>query len=469
MSTPDPATSPASTGAPSGGPPTPSPSSPTPAAPTNVNAAPSGKVSVAATITTPAFPPAYTDPLAPPDPNSSLGRALSGAITGAGSLATRVAFCVVALDSGPPYPTAMSGNADGVEFFGASLLKVAAMYTLFELRQRLRLIAKELGTSIKAADFLTRAGAHLNPQYIDWARKAKAMSAGIKSEHAKPILDQAFACTDGAGSVSIDFLPALTSPIVYGAFDADGNPTITGGGLVRRMIVWSQTSASTQCVRRCGYGAINGMLESAGLFSRGDQTGIWLAGDYEEAPFTAQKYPAFKIPSNDEDKSAAQAMTTVQMARLFALMFKGDLFADAAASAEMMTYLEGDKSAPVKPGRARPAGPQETWMNRVPTMPDGTPCNYSVVRGKLGVGPSGGKDLFSETSMLMHTSSGKQFIYSWVNFRADPKATDDKVIFLPVTQVAHQTFATYVSSPPPPTPSPPSTPPPPTQPSPTRP
>ena len=362
--------------------------------------------------------------------------ALNSAVTTAGALVAAVPFCIVSLASGPPYPMAMTSNA-GSENYAASLMKVAAMYTLFELRRTLRALATEMGVKVKAADFMKRADAYLSPQYYQWAKKTAVM-ANIAFKHATPKLADAFTFTDGASGVTVDFATSLTAPITY-----DAKQTATGGGYLGMMIYWSQTNGSFHCIRAAGYGTINGMLESAGLFDRGAQQGIWLAGDYEEAPYASgNKYPAYRIPSVNDGPSA-QATTVVQMARLFALCFKGDLFGDAAASAEMLAYLGGDSSL-------RPAGyathPNETWMDRSPTISDG-PRNFGVRYGKLGVGPGNNKgDLYSETSILQHRSSRKQFIFAWANFLPDPKATDE-TYFLPVIQVAHQTIAACAGGP----------------------
>jgi hypothetical protein len=419
--------------------------------PVPYNGVAGGATNVVTPLTTPAFPSAYTSPLQQVPATDNLQTALNAAITKGGAALTNVAFCIAVLDPvGGPYPTAMSSNANNV-YYAASMMKVAALYTLFELRNIVRAIAAELGNKATPSDLLTRAQTYLGPQYYRWASNNAAMR-GIAFRHAVPRLTSIFTCTAGSPNVGVDFSPTFSAKLTYGAGD-----TVASGGHIGRMTYWSQNFASAMCIRGCGYGAINGILANAGFFASG--SGIWLAGDYEEpladGSFASKdKYPAFRIPSQNDGPPAspssgnsAQATSAFQMVNLFALMFKAangssspsspvpPLFGDAASSAEMMnTYLSGDPGHPPPP--PLPQGPNETWMNRTSRR------NYDVTTGKLGVGPlNSGGDVFSETCILQPTTSTKKFLVSWVNLVATGP------VFQPAVDVASAVITAYLNPP----------------------
>jgi hypothetical protein len=438
------AVSPAPVTTPQGGAPSPIP----------YNGVAGGATNVVAPLTTPAFPSPYATPLQQVPATDNLQTALNTAITKGGAALANVAFCIAALDPvGGPYPMAMTPNANNV-YYAASMMKVAALYTLFELRNTVRAIAAELGSKATPSDLLTRAQSYLGPQYYRWASNNAAMR-GIAYRHAVPKLSSVFTCTAGSPNVGVDFSPEFAAKLTYGSGD-----TVVSGGHIGRMTYWSQNLASAMCIRGCGYGAINGILANAGFFA--SQSGIWLAGDYEEQTqdktgaltfASKDKYPAFRIPSQNDGPPAspgsgnsAQATSAFQMVNLFALMFKAaqgpsppssgpvpPLFGDATSSAEMMnTYLSGDLGHP--PPSPLPQGPNETWMNRTSRR------NYEVTNGKLGVGPlNSGGDVYSETSILLPLASSKKFVVSWVNL------VSPGPVFQPVVDVASAVIAAYLN------------------------
>jgi hypothetical protein len=112
-----------------------------------------------------------------------------------------------------------------------------------------RAVAAELGTKATQSDLLPRAQTYLGPQYYRWASNNAAMR-GIAFRHAVPRLTSIFTATAGSPNVGVDFSPAFSAKLTYGAGD-----TVASGGHIGRMTYWSQNFASAMCIRGCGYGA----------------------------------------------------------------------------------------------------------------------------------------------------------------------------------------------------------------------
>ena len=324
-------------------------------------------------LTTPAFP--HTIPT-PPVPNAKLQGALDAAIAAGPGARSRTPITIVSLEDDGTRPMA---NFNGTDLhFSASLLKVAAMYSAFQLRETLRAIAVELGANTSRATLLKEAAAHLDPLIMDKVATIPALK-GVKRIHALPQYKRMFEVTASSSGdgFSVDFSKAF----------------VGGKGHLERMIAVSDNNSAAECIHGSGYGFLNGLLQSAGFFDSSTNNGIWLAGDFVGA------YPTFRIKSVN-DGLVKQATTTLQMASLFTLLH--DRLLVPAASTEMLDLLAAAVAVP------------EVFIERASDL------DFTVTRNKLGVAAlkpeNGGNEVCSEASMLTHDSTGREFVVVWQNF-----------------------------------------------------
>jgi hypothetical protein len=133
-------------------------------------------------LTTPTFPPKYADPtLVNAKLQTALDRAMATATQTFPSL-SNVGLAVVELGSPP---NAMAHHKGDIGYFGASMIKIAALYALYELRTTLRAVAKELGTKTSKRELLVVAARHLNAQIMKDLPKLHALS-GVARAQALP-------------------------------------------------------------------------------------------------------------------------------------------------------------------------------------------------------------------------------------------------------------------------------------------
>lgn len=367
-----------------------------------------------APLKTPPFPSAYTSPLAP---NAKLQKALNDAIARVPTPPGWDApYAIAALDPpAGPFPVAAFRPDD--EKYGASMIKLVALYAAFELRKTVRAIAAELGPKATPSDLLDQAKAHLNPRVIAYAA-ASAGLKGVANGEAVPQLKATFQTAAASPAVSVDFTDAYKK-------HQSG------------MISVSDNSDAGACVHGGGYGMINGICENAGFFQPSTQNGLWLAGDF------AHQYHYFKIPTASTGGvnfgPAAQAATVMQLVKLLALMFKGALV-DSGSSTEMLTRL----TESVAQG--------ETFMTRASYFYGGGTPPWTVKNTKLGIGPRGpgnsGPTVYSESCILEHTASGKRFAVSWLDFtlsNLDPPSTPDEKEFQRVVDVTLGTMNDFLT------------------------
>jgi hypothetical protein len=330
-------------------------------------------------LKTPAFPAAYADPLVA---DAKLQAALDAAIASGPGAAWRVPVAIVALNADGKRPMA-SFRGDEVHY-SASLVKVAAMYSAFELRSTLQKIAGELGAKTSPKELLADAARYLDPQIVAKAGTIAAFK-GLQKIHAVPKYSSAFA-VGPAPDLKVSFTPGFANH-------------------VQEMIRVSNNGSAAESIHGSGYGYLNGALASAGFLDTGTTNGIWLAGDYNS------NYPYFRIDSVN-DQLVAQAATVRKMVRMFTLIHDGKLV-DAAASNEMLALLA--MSAAV---------PGEVWINQAANI------NFKSTHNKIGLGPlkpknNNGVDVYSEGSILNHTASGREFAVVWQNLIWDPNGFDD--------------------------------------------
>lgn len=309
----------------------------------------------------------------------------------------RVPLSIVALEPDGRRPAAhFKGNE---VHFSASLLKVAAMYSAFELRNTLQAIAQELGKSVRKSDFLNVSAAYLDPRILAKVETIPTLK-GIRQTHALPRYSDAFevvaATADQQAGLTVRFTAELLKHL-------------------EKMIAISDNRSAAQCVYASGYGYLNVVLAAAGFFDAKTKKGLWLAGDY------VRSYPYFRIQS-ENDGLVAQGATTQQLARLYTLLYDRKLVS-AAASAEMLELLAKAVAVP------------EVFIDRAANI------NFKVTHTKVGLGPlkkeNGGDSVYSEASILEHTS-GRKFVVVWQNLVCGSEYFD------PLGRVVCKTLDAYV-------------------------
>jgi hypothetical protein len=354
------------------------------------------------TLRTSPFPAPYVTFSSSTDPK--LQAALDFAISSEPAQWQPMTTSIVALNPDGTRPQAQFKGSE--VHYGASLIKIAAMYTAFELRATVRSIADELGASVKQGDVLKQASAYLDPLIM---AKAATISPLAK------------------------VLPGNALPRYFSTFDVvpkSGVPGFTVNfsanyqGSLAQMIGPSNNNHAAQCIHGVGYGYINGTLASAGFFDTGAMSGIWLAGDYQEPAGSKGKYPYFRIPAvNDTD--TAQGGSSSQLARWMALL-ADRLLVGRGASAEMLQLMT-----------LPPAGERYSEL--------GTSPNFSILNVKIGFGPlkptNGGQPVLSEASLIKHTASDRLFAVGWLNLPNwwTPNRSD------PITTRLSKTFDKYLT------------------------
>jgi hypothetical protein len=225
----------------------------------------------------------------------------------------RVALTVAEVTSTiPPHPWA--GHRHHEMHYSASLLKVAAMYTAFDLR-----------AAAKQLIFERR------------PRTADEFFAFLHADFDGVILQ--------ATPQRIKTTPAVTNVHILPSYDAVLRPDIDAStGFPRGvdfdptyltrmtdMITISDDVAARDCIHGLGYGLIAARIADDGFFDSSTGGGLWLAGDYTGA------WPSVALPVVN-DVTSAQATTTIDMARIFALMFDG-ILVSVDDSVDMLALL----------------------------------------------------------------------------------------------------------------------------------
>lgn len=365
-------------------------------------------------LKTPPFPDKYADPFGT---DKKLDDALAKAIDAGPGKSWRVAFAIVALNPDGKRPMAhFRGNE---EHYGASMIKVAALYSAFELRKVVKAVAKELGAAATQKDLLPQIAKYLNPLIMAQAGTMSAFKA-VKGEHGD--LLKANGCPQYANV--FDVLSASPDP----GFTVKFSKAFENH--MDQMIKVSDNNHAADTIHGSGYGYLNGALASAGLLDASSFTGIWLAGDYAD-PDYANKYPAFRIDSVN-DKRVAQATSVIQFAKMYTLMADSKLV-DPASSKEMLEYL-----------RRAVTYKHEVWIDR--TVDDkGKPqggldsSEFTVTHNKLGWGLlKTGEPVYSEASIMEHNDTGRRFVVVWENLLLD------NTIWTPVAQVIRRTIRGYL-------------------------
>lgn len=333
------------------------------------------------------FPPRFPTLLQADVP---LGAALTAAIAEAAlsfpslGVPPRSAISVVAIDETTARPQFKhAGFRERETHFSASLLKSAAMFAAFALRQSVTNFA------------LTAAECDANVLFPSVAASFDStISGSVQLISDRP-----------------DITPAMKVPKYDKIFRTE--PMASGGCLIsftdsfttslRDMIVKSDNSAASTCIQRLGYSWIKGLLAHGGFFDSTTEQGIWLAGTFTGA------FPAVRVPSANDGPSA-QAMTCFDMANLYALIIERTALESRSVDGICDGILELLAAA---------QGFDPSWMTAGARQGiTGLDTDFTITHTKIGVGPlNSGPDIFSEATIVRHDPTGSRFIVVWQNTR----------------------------------------------------
>jgi hypothetical protein len=291
----------------------------------------------------------------------------------------RVALTVVEVTSTiPPHPWA--GHRHHEMHYSASLLKVAAMYTAFDLVAAAKQLIVERRPH-SADEFF----AFLHSDFDATIRQATPQriktAPNVTNVHILPSYDIV---------MKPDINPSTGFPRGVG-FDPSYLTKLT------EMIRISDDAAARDCIHGLGYGLIAGRIADDGFFNDSTATGLWLAGDYTGA------WPAVVVPVVN-DVTSAQATTTIDLARLYALMFD-EILVTVDDSDAMLALLAQAGS----------------WFHftNPPVWPR---SGIDVTRSKVGVGPlkptaAGVEQVVSE-GITVHDATGERdYVVIWQNLK----------------------------------------------------
>jgi hypothetical protein len=302
--------------------------------------------------------------------------------------------------------------------YSGSMAKFAAMYAAYQLRSAVNEFAVKLG-DISENDFFAALEKTFDPQIkgavpairdnIGMIREVIG-GAAVFEDLRLPKYRRIFNATKAAGKFIVDFR--------VNSADPDQNFL----GHMREMIVQSDNFEAGITIRTLGYGLINGTLANAGFFKSGK--GIWLAGDYNQAPVVTI--------ASENDGQVKQVTNCLQTARLFTLLYDdllikntitGGVPSDGARD-EMLELLR----KAVGPGTHAPS----ILGRNLPSPP--APAPFTVLGCKIGVGtlkdvpgqaksscnldPAGhtNRCVVSEVSILQQTAPPKRkFVVCWQN------------------------------------------------------
>jgi hypothetical protein len=259
-------------------------------------------------------------------------------------------------------------------FFSASLLKVALLYTSFELVSRVNEMAP-LITACSAAEFFV---------------KVRKEFSG-KIENAVPQIKP------GVWR-KVNFKEALTA-----TSDASGVFRVslsTGHDQDLRSIFSNQNQnlGALNCMHRLGFSYVNGALDAAGFFGITSQTGIWMATDYiPDNPPSADNWPSFNIPVATNGTSSA-AMTALSMANLLNKIDRGELI-NATTSQTMRDIF--------RTGNA--------WLSK---LSNPNAFSFTATGAKVGHSSSPSArvgSVMSEAAFLERKSDSAPFVAVWQN------------------------------------------------------
>jgi hypothetical protein len=326
-------------------------------------------------------------------PDATLqGHLIAAVAASHGATPMRASLALAAIDDTvSPRVYRYAGIGDTAMHYSASLLKVAAMYSAFQMRKSIN----DFGAAPPLPLLL-------------------------------PLLTQAAATFDGLILLAVPSLATdpeiLASPLPVQAdvvrvkYDTmfDVNPGGTSVSFkptffdqIKGAIIQSNNANAAAIIKAQSYKWLNAALEQAGFSSFGPPVkGVWLAGTFEMG--LASAWPTARVDTVN-DQGVGQAMTCVDMMKLYALLDSRQLV-DGPSSDEMLDLLKKTQQAAVDP----------SFLTR-PVVLAGSPVSYDVVATKIGLGPlkavNGGFDVASEGTFITHRTTGKRFIVVYQNSR----------------------------------------------------
>jgi hypothetical protein len=262
-----------------------------------------------------------------------------------------------------------AGVNDDKELFAASLVKIAALFAAYRLRERVREAAKSLGAA-GGSDPLPR---------IEAAWKPKVANAIAGRPPDFPKLDKIFSVSGPAGAWTIDFSDTGTPWADMEKLHAKGVPNLGSLGFRDRMnlmISESDNRAAGSCIRDIGFQYLNGALAAEGLYDSGNSRGLFLGGGYDGGT----------VWGREKVVNTAQGATASAVAHMLVLL-ETDRLVDAQASHEMRWIMAhagsffGEGLMQAKPARTASKIYAKVGRND-PNFDDGAVIER-VVNGKL--------------------------------------------------------------------------------------
>lgn len=316
-------------------------------------------------------------------------------------------------------------HLDEEECFSASLIKVAAMFAAYKLRQEAETLRADINSgavTVPLGKFFDKLAERVNP--------TTAVPKILNSDkiQKKPSIRDILQIT------------SLASPV---------NFTDDFRGHMRRMIIPSNDCAAAECIWRLSYPYINVKLMEDGFYDPGSKKGIWLCGDYffpgclqrPEGQKKARGQDYIRIDTvNDCDQTkhppfcgSAENTTSKEMARFFLKILLEELV-DEKSSHEMRLLLhETQHGSPVgTPDPAFPPPPPDPSFLVKETGTPGSPTSSNRASGsvltkfriegvKIGQGPI---KTDPDRGKIEVRSEG--LIIKWKNITKDEEKDKDK-------------------------------------------
>jgi hypothetical protein len=290
-----------------------------------------------------------------------------------------LAVIVVALtgfEGGLNHPWAAIRDQD--ECYSASLIKIAAMYTAFDLRASADQLAIDQGlTTWPAIEAALQAT--FDPDIATHTPSLINASTDLRDEDKDRRPDYSAVLQLGApgGDFTVDFTPGQVS-----AFE--------------NMMVQQHDQGATTTIHGLGYPYLDGKIADDGFFDSTSSEGLWLAGDY------AGIWPAARI-SCVNDVDTAQGTTARQLARLLTLLADDKLVGPLSS--------KGMKERMARAGKFFRSTTPPIW-------PAGG--QFVATHGKVGIGSlKSGQTVLSEGILVSDTVRSRSFAVVYQNVIQD--------------------------------------------------
>lgn len=273
-----------------------------------------------------------------------------------------------------------AGIDDTLMHYSGSLVKVAALYAAHDLRMAARKHARD-NTFTTAAAFNTSFLAS-----IDTSTAVPSLLSFPSGQ--KPVLTSVFKGFRPTAPDRVEFADAYQAALN----DIFNNPS---AGIV---------------IRGLGYSYINVSLMKGGFFDRNASppAGIWLAGDYSAEKIT--KSVRTPVLNDPVPGGSGQAITTIEMARMFRLIHLGEAYphladagdrADANTGVHQILQAQGSFFFDTQPGR----------LMQLTETPGFAQHCVKVGIGNLGKlkpnGTTDGPPVFSEGAVMKWNATGQ--------------------------------------------------------------